>query len=214
MSTKIQNNIAEVKKSGLIAIIRGKFSYQQINKIAETLLGNGVNVMEITLNTTSALEAISRLHQEFGNKIIIGAGTVRNVKQLEDAMSAGAEFTVAPNFDLATVELAIKKDFLHLPGVFTPTEMQNAYNHGCRLLKVFPSDVVGAKYIKAVRAPLDDIDLVPTGGITPENLYEYIAAGAAALGIGSALVTGPDQAMEDLAKKAQALRAAWIKAKN
>lgn len=214
MNTKIQNNIAEVKQSGLIAIIRGKFNYQEINKIAETLLENGVNVMEITLNTTFALESISRLRQEFGTKIIIGAGTVRNAKQLEKAMSVGAQFTVAPNFDLTTVELAIKKDFLHLPGVFTATEIQNAYNHGCRLLKVFPSDVVGAKYIKAIRAPLDDIDLVPTGGITAENLHEYIAAGAAALGIGSALVTGPDQSMEDLGKKAQALRAAWIKAKN
>lgn len=214
MGTKITETISQVKHSGLIAIVRGKFSLEQLDKITNALLTNEVNIMEITLNTTAALEAISTLKKKYGNEIIIGAGTVRTAKQFEDAISAGAQFTVAPNFDLPTVELALKKDVLHLPGVFTPTEIQNAYNHGCRLLKVFPSEVLGAKYIKAIKAPLDDVDLVPTGGINAENLHEYINAGAVALGIGSALVTGPWQETSDLEKRARDLRTAWEKAKN
>lgn len=214
MTTRIQDSISQVKEAGIIAIIRGKFSYDQLHNIATTLSDNGVTLMEVTLNTTAALESISKLRKEFGDKILLGAGTVRNVSQLCEAIEAGAQFTIAPNLDLETVEHSLKNDFLHLPGVFTATEIQNAHNYGCRLLKIFPSDVVGAKYIKALRAPLDDIDLVPTGGITADNLHEYVSAGAVALGLASGLVTGPEQSQEDLANKAKAVISAWAKTRN
>ncbi len=147
------------------------------------------------------------------HNMIIGAGTVRTAAQFDEAIAAGAQFTVAPNFDPATVARALQADVLHLPGVFTPTEAQTAFAAGCKMLKLFPSDVVGPQYLKAMRAPLDDILFVPTGGITPDNVGDYIRAGAAAVGLGSALVTGPNQSMDDLAARAGKLRSAWQEAK-
>ncbi len=209
MSTASSTVAAQLRKTGLVAIVRGNFSRAQVIDIAQVLLDNGVPIMEVTLNTTSALESITQLRAQFGEQMTIGAGTVRTVAQFRTAIAAGAQFTVAPNLDLATAAAAVAQDILHLPGVFTPTEAQNAFVAGCRIVKLFPSEMMGPRYIKAIRAPLDDIEIVPTGGITAENIGEYIKAGAVAAGIGSALVTGPTQDLTDLAKRAQALRQAW-----
>lgn len=198
---------------GLVAIVRGNFPAQKLIEIGDALLASPVLVMEVTLNTTGALDGITLLRERFGDKILVGAGTVRTVQQFNDAVAAGAQFTVSPNLDMATVEASLEADILHLPGVFTPTEAQQAYVAGCKTVKLFPSDVVGPKYLKAIRAPLDDIQFIPTGGITPDNVGEYIRAGAAAVGLGSALITGPDQPMDDLIKRARAIRNAWKEAK-
>lgn len=198
---------------GLVAIVRGNFPAQKLIEIGDALLASPVLVMEVTLNTTGALDGITLLRERFGDKILVGAGTVRTVQQFNDAVAAGAQFTVSPNLDMATVEASLEADILHLPGVFTPTEAQQAYVAGCKIVKLFPSDVVGPKYLKALRAPLDDIQFIPTGGITPDNVGEYIRAGAAAVGLGSALITGPDQPMDDLIKRARAIRNAWKEAK-
>jgi 2-dehydro-3-deoxyphosphogluconate aldolase/(4S)-4-hydroxy-2-oxoglutarate aldolase len=202
-----------VLDTGLVAIVRGNFPTQKLIEIGDALLASPVLVMEITLNTTGALEGITLLRKRFGDKMLVGAGTVRTVAQFNDAVAAGAQFTVSPNLDIATVEASLAADILHLPGVFTPTEAQQAYVAGCKLVKLFPSDVVGPRYLKAIRAPLDDIQFIPTGGITPDNVGEYIRAGAAAVGLGGALVTGPDQPTDDLIKRARAIRAAWKEAK-
>jgi len=209
MQARATATAQRTRAQGLIAIVRGNFSQTQILAIAEVLLAASTPVMEVTLNTTSALDAIRALRQQFGDQVLVGAGTVRTAAQFNQAVAAGAQFTVAPNLDLATVAAAQAQDILHLPGVFTPTEVQNAFVAGCRMVKLFPSEIVGPRYLKALRAPLDDVDLVPTGGITPENIGEYVRAGAAAAGIGSALITSPQQSLDDLAARAQALRSAW-----
>lgn len=209
MQARATETAQRTRAQGLIAIVRGNFSQAQILAIAEVLLAASTPVMEVTLNTTSALDAIRALRQQFGDQVLVGAGTVRTAEQFNQAVAAGAQFTVAPNLDLATVAAAQAQDILHLPGVFTPTEVQNAFVAGCRMVKLFPSEIVGPRYLKALRAPLDDVDLVPTGGITPENIGEYVRAGAAAAGIGSALITSPQQSLDDLAARAQALRSAW-----
>lgn len=139
---------------------------------------------------------------------------MRTAAQFRDSIAAGAQFTVSPNLDMATVEASLEADILHLPGVFSPTEAQQAFVAGCKVVKLFPSEVVGPKYLKAIRAPLDDIKFIPTGGITPENVGDYIRAGASAVGLGSALITGPDQPMDDLINRARAIRAAWKAAKS
>jgi 2-dehydro-3-deoxyphosphogluconate aldolase/(4S)-4-hydroxy-2-oxoglutarate aldolase len=198
---------------GLVAIVRGNFPAQKLMQIGDALLASPVLVMEVTLNTTGALEGISLLRERFGDKMLVGAGTVRTVEQFHASIAAGAQFTVSPNLDMATVQAALAADILHLPGVFTPTEAQQAFVAGCKVVKLFPSEVVGPKYLKAIRAPLDDIKFIPTGGITPDNVGEYIRAGAAAVGLGGALITGPDQPMDDLIKRARAIRAAWKEAK-
>ncbi|MCC6457803.1 MAG: bifunctional 4-hydroxy-2-oxoglutarate aldolase/2-dehydro-3-deoxy-phosphogluconate aldolase [Caldilineaceae bacterium] len=202
-----------VLDTGLVAIVRGNFPSQKLIEIGDALLASPVLVMEITLNTTGALAGITLLRERYGDKMLVGAGTVRTAAQFQDAVAAGAQFTVSPNLDIATVEASLAADILHLPGVFTPTEAQQAYVAGCKLVKLFPSDVVGPRYLKAIRAPLDDIKFIPTGGITPDNVGEYIRAGAAAVGLGGALVTGPDQPADDLIKRARAIRAAWKEAK-
>jgi len=209
MSTHIEAVAARVRETGLVAIVRGNFSKEQVINIAQVLLDNGVPVMEVTLNTTSALESIAQLRKQFGDRMVVGAGTVRTAAQFDQALAAGAEFTVAPNLDMDTARTALQNDILHLPGVFTPTEAQHAFVAGCRIVKLFPSDIMGPRYIKAIRAPLDDIGIIPTGGISAENIGEYVKAGIVAAGIGSALVTGPTQDLDDLAGRAQALRKAW-----
>ncbi len=209
MSTRTAAVADRIRKTGLVAIVRGNFSREQVINIAQVLHDNGVPVMEVTLNTTGALTTITQLREQFGDRMVVGAGTVRTVAQFDQALAAGAEFTVAPNLDLATAQAALHHDILHLPGVFTPTEAQNAYVAGCKIVKLFPSDIMGPRYIKAIRAPLDDIGIVPTGGISAENIGEYVQVGIVAAGIGSALVTGPNQNLDDLAQRAQALRKAW-----
>jgi len=209
MSLRAIEMAHQVKATGLVAIIRGKFSRQQILNMAEVLADANIRAVEVTLNTTDVLESITALREKFGDQLFVGAGTVRTVDQLETVVAAGAQFTVAPNLDLATVAAAHRHDLLHLPGVFTPSEVQNALVAGCRMVKLFPSEIVGPRYLKAIRAPLDDVELMPTGGITPENVAEYVQAGAVAAGIGSALITNPQQSLDDLARRAQALRAAW-----
>ncbi len=211
--TSIAKSTEFVLNNGLVAIVRGNFPTDKLIEIGDTLLAAPVLVMEITLNTSGALDAIALLRQRYGDKMLVGAGTVRTVTQFEESVAAGAQFTVSPNLDMATVQAALAADILHLPGVFTPTEAQQAYVAGCKMVKLFPSDVVGPKYLKALRAPLDDIMFVPTGGITPDNVGEYIRAGAAAVGLGSALVTGPDQQMDDLTRRARAILNAWKEAK-
>ena len=172
-------------------------------------MGKGVSAANGDYAVLGLAQAIRQLRTQFGDQMVVGAGTVRTAEQLEEAVAAGAQFTVAPNLDLATVKAAQRHNLLHLPGVFTPTDAQNAFVAGCRMVKLFPSEIVGPRYIKAIRAPLDDIEIVPTGGISAENVAEYVKAGIVAAGIGSALVTGPNQDLADLANRARTLRQAW-----
>ena len=198
-----------VQDDGIVAIVRGDFPAQKILEIGDALLAAPVLVMEVTLNTPGALELIRMLRDRFGENMYIGAGTVRTVDQFDAAIAAGAQFTVAPGLHPAVVNQARKADILHIPGVYTATEAETACAAGSRLLKLFPANFGGPAYLKALRAPLDDVRFVPTGGIGPDNAAAWASAGAAALGVGSALVTGPHQPMADLIQRARALRQAW-----
>lgn len=198
-----------VRADGIVAIVRGDFPAQKILEIGDAFLASPVLVMEVTLNTPGALELIQLLRTRFGENMHIGAGTVRSLEQFHAAVEAGAQFTVAPGLNLAVVEQACQQDFLHIPGVYTASEADTAHAAGARLLKLFPAHIGGPGYLKALRAPLDDLEFVPTGGIGPENAGDWARAGAVALGVGSSLVTGPDQPMADLITRARALRRAW-----
>jgi len=169
--------------------------------------------MEITLNSSNALDTIAKLRERAGENMLVGAGTVRTVEQASAALEAGAQFTVAPGFNPAVVAHTQAKDILHLPGVFTPTEVETAFAAGCRILKLFPSGVIGPAYLKALRAPLDDVEFVPTGNISVDNIAQYVQAGAVAVGIGSSLISGPEASMAEIITKARALQAAWEIAK-
>lgn len=205
----MQSEIAHIKKDGLIAIVRGQFTLDEMLAVGETLVAAAITVLEITLNSSYALDAIQALRGCFADTLLIGAGTVRTAAQWHDARNAGAQFTVAPNLDIATVAAAQSHQFLHLPGVFTPSEAETAFRAGCQVVKLFPCDALGPHYLKALRAPLDDIAFVPTGGITTANIATYRQAGALACGIGSALVTRPGQSLTELRQRGEALRLAW-----
>ena len=206
--------VRRVRDDGIVAIVRGDFPARKILEIGDALLAAPVLVMEVTLNTPGALELIQMLRDRFGANMNIGAGTVRSVEQFDAAVAAGAQFTVAPALNPAVVAQAREADILHIPGVYTASEAETAHAAGSPLLKLFPADLGGPAYLKALRAPLDDIQFVPTGGIGPENAGQWAAAGAAALGVGSALVTSSEQTMADLIKRARALRQAWVSGKS
>lgn len=205
----IQSAEQMIRQHGLIAIMRGDFPVDDFLTIGEVLAENGIRIMEVTLNSTHAQAAIPALRQRFGDDLLIGAGTIRRVAHVDEALALGAQFIVSPNFDPASVARSQTANVLHLPGVATPTEAETAFAAGCAMLKLFPADVLGGPtYLKAIRAPLDDIAFVPTGGIEPGNAGLYRRAGAAALGLGGSLVSR-NWTPETLASRARALVDSW-----
>ncbi len=211
--SNIEETSRRIKQCGIIAIIRGDFSVDEMLRICAALLAGTVSVAEVTLNSPAVLDALPELRGHFGDELLVGAGTVRNLSGVHQAVDAGAQFLVSPNFDAVSVSFSQSKDLLHLPGVYTATEAQNAFAAGCKILKLFPMEIGGPAYLKALRAPLGDIDFVPTGGVSIENLNEYVHAGAVAVGLGGKLVTGRDQSEKDLTHRAQTLRDAWEREK-
>lgn len=214
---KIETASGQIKQSGVIAILRGDFSVKDMLRIGEALMAGTITVMEVTLNSPSSLTALPQMRHHFGDEMLIGAGTVRDVKQARQAIEAGAQFLVSPNLDLETVSFTRTEGLLHLPGVFTATEAQTAFAAGCRMLKLFPMDAFaagGPAYLKALRAPLNDIDFVPTGGVSLENIASYARAGAVAVGMGSKLVPDRNLPSQELTARAAALREAWEQTRN
>ncbi len=196
-----------IRQEGLIAIVRGGFSLEEVIMVGDALLAAPLPLLEVTLNTTGALSAIESLRTRFGDHMVIGAGTVREAVQAREAVAAGAQFLVAPNLDLPTVEEALSRDTLMVPGVFTPTEIQRAVQAGCSMVKLFPC--LGTSYLKAVRAPLSDVEFIPTGGVDAVNIGKFRQAGAVAVGIGSSLV-GPGIVHQGaLISKARELKRNW-----
>jgi 2-dehydro-3-deoxyphosphogluconate aldolase/(4S)-4-hydroxy-2-oxoglutarate aldolase len=209
----IASTVNRIKSCGIIAIIRGDFTVDDTLRIADALLAGGVTAMEVTLNSPSALQCLAQLRSMFGNKMLVGAGTVRNVYQAQASHDAGAQFLISPYFDSESASFAETSSLLYLPGVFTPTEAQTAFKAGCKILKLFPMDTVGPAHLRAIRAPLNDIEFVPTGGVSLENIGEYARAGAFAVGLGSKLVLNKEQPSAGLTARAKSLREAWELAK-
>lgn len=178
---------ARVRESGLIAILRHTEASLAV-ETAVALRDAGVRVVEVTMNTSGALDMLRAIRDHAGDTMIVGAGTVLMPEGVDRAVDAGATLIVSPHLDEAIVRRATSVGVAVVPGAFTPTEIFRAWNSGASLVKVFPSGPVGPRYIRDVLAPLNDIPLVPTGGVNLENAAEFIRAGAAALGLGSALV--------------------------
>lgn len=207
MSTLNEQSVStRIKATGIIAIIRGAYDETQVLEMAQTLAEGGVEAIEVTLNSTDAFSHITKLREVLADAAVIGAGTVRTALQTQQSIDAGAQFLVSPNLDLESVAVAKAAGILHLPGVFTGTEAQAAHAAGCTMVKLFPAHMLGPVYLKALRAPLDDIGFVPTGGISAHNVGDYIKAGAVAVGVGSALVQGADMDRDELLNRARRMR--------
>ena len=215
MTDTIESTTQRIKKAGIIAILRGDYTVADMLGIGKALLAGNVTVMELTLNSPNALAALPQLIAHFGDRLLIGAGTVRDATLARHAIEAGTGFMVAPNFDPETVAVARSYGVLHLPGIYTATEVQAAVAAGCRMLKIFPMvDPVGPAYLKALRGPFHDVDFMPTGGISLENIADFARAGAVAVGVGANLVRDRSMPAEEITGRAQALRSAWDAVKN
>lgn len=172
---------------GVVAIVRFERS-EQLVQVAQAIRAGGVNVIEFTMTTPNALKVIEESAQQFGDEVLLGAGTVLDPETARAAILAGAQFIVSPTLNPKTIEVCHRYSKVAVPGTLTPTEILTAWELGADLIKVFPADLGGPAYIKAVLAPLPQVKLVPTGGVSLENTADFIKAGAVAVAVGSNLV--------------------------
>lgn len=162
---------------------------EQVIPLSEALLAGGVVAIEVTMTTPNAIDAIRNARAVLGERALIGVGTVLNTATCQAALDAGAEFVVTPVCRTEFVALAHQVDRPIMLGAYTPTEAQNAHEAGADFVKIFPADTLGPGYIKALRAPLPHLKIVPTGGVDVHNAAEFLKAGCAALGVGGSLVS-------------------------
>ena len=192
--------------SGVIAVVRLPES-AGLRSVAAALVAGGVSAVEITLTTPGAIEAITELASH-GGGAVVGAGTVLDEKAARSVIAAGARFVVSPTLDRGVVRYCRDQGVPCLPGAFTPTELLEAWRAGAELVKLFPASALGPRYLREVLAPLPLLRVVPSGGVSLENAGEWIRAGAAAVSVGSAIVSGTlvrEQAWGELTARTRAL---------
>lgn len=208
-----EKQIAMIRKTGIVAIIRAQSSGNLI-EAAEAIRAGGLNIIEVTMTTPDALNVIAKAGQHFGDEVLFGAGTVLDPQTAHAAILAGAQFIVAPTLNLKTIELCRRYSKTVIPGCLTPSEILTAWEMGADFVKVFPADVGGPAYIKAVLAPLPQIALIPTGGVTVETIGPFLKAGAAAVAAGSSLVSQKalsEKNFDLLTERAKSMRAEVMK---
>jgi 2-dehydro-3-deoxyphosphogluconate aldolase/(4S)-4-hydroxy-2-oxoglutarate aldolase len=176
-----------IAQKRIIAIVRG-VAQQHIIGAASALYDGGIPVMEVTLNTPGALDMISALQQEFGDRMFIGAGTILDMEDAQKALDAGASFLVTPNTDEEVIRFAAERGIPIYPGAATPTEIVKAWKAGATAVKIFPlSSAGGLKLIKELQGPLSHIPMIAVGGVNEHNIGDFLDAGCCALGIGGSL---------------------------
>ncbi len=182
---EVRNRITDI---GVVPVVRASSAAEAL-LAAQAVCDGGIPIVEITMTVPGAIEVIRELRLRAAANVLIGAGTVLDAETAHRCIDAGAEFLVSPGLDLATIEFAARAGILMLAGALTPTEVITAWKAGSDLVKIFPcGQVGGAKYIKALKGPLPQIPLVPTGGVNLNTAAEFIVAGATALGVGGELV--------------------------
>lgn len=179
--------LSRLSDPGIVAVIRTP-DPQQVLPVCEALLEGGIVALEITLTVPGALTLIGEMSRRFGGNAMIGAGSVLNAQGARAAIDAGAEFIVSPICRKEIAAAAHEADRAVMLGAFTPTEAQSAHEMGADLIKIFPADKLGAGHIKALRAPMPHLRIVPTGGVNLDTIPEFMAAGCVALGVGSSLL--------------------------
>ncbi len=173
--------------AGIVAVVRSE-SPDALAKVVRALADGGVLAAEVTFTVPDALDVIREVRRELGDAIALGAGTVLDPETARAALLAGAEYIVSPTLNFEVIRLCRRYDKAVMPGAFTPTEILAAWEAGADVVKVFPADVGGPAYLKAIRGPLPQIRLMPTGGVDLDTAESFLKAGACCLGVGSALV--------------------------
>jgi len=188
MAWSKQRALEHIRNVGLIPILRTA-SEEDAWHAAEAVVSTGIGIVEITMGVPNALGVVKRIVTRFGETVLPGVGTVLNPDTCRAAVTAGAEFIVAPNFDPVVVAVAHQTGKLCIPGALTPTEVVTAWQGGADMVKVFPCGAAGGPaYVRALRGPLPEIPLVPTGGVSLANIAAFIDAGVAAIGVGGDLL--------------------------
>jgi 2-dehydro-3-deoxyphosphogluconate aldolase / (4S)-4-hydroxy-2-oxoglutarate aldolase len=196
---KKEAQLRQVLESGIVAVVRSQDS-QQLVDVVKALADGGVTVVEITMSVPNALDVLKQVRQALGDRVLLGAGTVLDPETARAVLLAGAEYIVSPTVNLDVIRLCRRYDKLVMPGAFTPTEILSAWEAGADIVKVFPAEVVGPAFFKALRGPLPQIRVMPTGGVDLTTAAAFLKAGACCLGIGSQLVEPEAVAKRDFGR--------------
>lgn len=185
----MQNSIlSAIVDIGIVPVVRTESADGAIRAI-EAIYRGGIRAAEITMTVPGAIRALEKVADQFGDQIVLGAGTVLDPETARSCMLAGAQFFVTPSLNLKTIQMAKRYSKVIMPGALTPTEVLAAWEAGGDAIKIFPCSAVGgAKYIKALRAPFPHIEMVPTGGVNLETIADFLRAGSTAVGIGGELI--------------------------
>jgi 2-dehydro-3-deoxyphosphogluconate aldolase/(4S)-4-hydroxy-2-oxoglutarate aldolase len=184
----VTNVLERIREVGIIPVVRATSADEALAAV-EAIRAGGIPILEITMTVPGAVQIIAGLARRIGGEALIGAGTVLDPETARACIDAGARFVVSPSLDVATIETCNTLDVPVFPGALTPTEVVTAWKAGADAVKVFPANAVGgASYLKSLKAPLPQIELIPTGGVNLKTVADFVAAGAFALGVGADLV--------------------------
>ena len=206
--------LKKITEVGVVAVVRAETSEQAI-EISKACIKGGITAVEVTFTVPNANEVIEGLAKTFKpSELIVGAGTVLDSETARIAILAGAQYIVSPGFNLDTAKLCNRYQIPYMPGCLTITEMITAMEAGCDIIKLFPGSAFGPSYVKAVKGPLPQLNMMPTGGVSLENVKDWVSAGVIAVGVGSEL-TGPAKKhdYQAVTKNAQAFVQAFKEAK-
>jgi 2-dehydro-3-deoxyphosphogluconate aldolase/(4S)-4-hydroxy-2-oxoglutarate aldolase len=178
--------LEKLKENGLVVVVRGNSREQAMETIRACYKG-GIKLIEVTFTVPNADELIRQVSNEYKNDLIVGAGTVLNVKTARLAIDAGAQFVVSPNLNLELIEFCKKENIAYSPGILTPTELSVALDNGSEVIKLFPGDIARPEGLKALKGPFPNANIMTTGGVSFDNMISWFKAGAIAVGAGSNL---------------------------
>jgi 2-dehydro-3-deoxyphosphogluconate aldolase/(4S)-4-hydroxy-2-oxoglutarate aldolase len=182
--------VDRIREIGIVPVVRAASAAEAL-EVVDAICAGGVPVVEITMTVPGAIDVIKELTSRLGASVVIGAGTVLDSDTARQCTDAGAQFIVSPALDVSTIETCDTLDVPVFPGAMTPTEILTAWKAGATAVKIFPANAVGgATFIKSLKAPLPEIEVIPTGGVSLQNIGEFIKAGALAVGVGADLVKG------------------------
>src|SRR5438552_16342562 len=182
-----EQQLQQVLDCGIVAVVRSPDS-QQLVEVVRALADGGITVVEITMSVPNALEVLAQVRRTLGDRVLLGAGTVLDPETARAVLLAGAEYIVAPTVNLDVIRLCQRYDKLVMPGAFTPTEILTAWEAGADIVKIFPAEVVGPPFFRALRGPLPQVRIMPTGGVDLNTAAAFLKAGACCLGVGGQLV--------------------------
>ena len=189
--------LSELKANGIVAVVRGK-SHEEARGYMEACLRGGIKSLELTYTIPDVCELIKEYSSHA--EALIGVGSVLNAKMASDAIEAGAKYVVSPGYSDEVNKVCKEMNVLYLPGCMTVSEIMKAMDAGNKMIKLFPGDVFGAKYVKAIKAPIPNIEIMPTGGVSVDNIEEWFANGVSCVGVGSSLIKGSLEDIENTAK--------------